>query len=155
MSLAPCAPVTPPATLDAALTAVRRSGLRASSARRLVLAALLTAGRPIAAEAIARGADGRVPCSDLGSVYRNLEALEQVGIVRRLTPGHGAALYALAPAPGSGYVACECCHEVTVASPKALASVRVAARTALGYEVSFAHVPLVGLCRSCAPGTGG
>jgi Fe2+ or Zn2+ uptake regulation protein len=141
-------------TVDAALEKVRARGLRASSARRLVLAALVVADQPITAEAIARGAGGRVPSSDVGSVYRNLDALEQVGIVRRLTPGYGAALYALAPAPEAGYVACERCHEVRLADPRGLAAVRDAARATLGYEVSFAHVPLVGLCARCAASTG-
>jgi len=137
-------------TIDDAVDAVRAHGLRATSARRLVLAALVAAGGPIPAEAIARGLDGRVPASDVGSVYRNLDALERVGIVRRLAPGDGAALYALAPSEDAGYVACERCREVQVADPEALAKVRLAARLALGYEVSFAHVPLVGLCARCA-----
>lgn len=136
--------------LDSALATVRANGLRASSARRVVLTALLAAGRPVTAEAIARGLDGRLPPSDLGSVYRNLDALEHVGIVRRLAPGGGAALYALAPSDGAGWVACERCHEVHEADARALAGVRAAARTALGYEVSFAHVPLVGVCARCA-----
>jgi Fe2+ or Zn2+ uptake regulation protein len=138
------------ATLDSTLATVRAHGLRASAARRIVLEALLAAGRPVTAEAIARGLDRRFRPSDVGSVYRNLDALEQIGIVGRLAPGDGAALYALAPAAGDGWVACERCHEVHVVGARALATVREAARSALGYEVSFAHVPLVGVCPACA-----
>ena len=61
-----------PATLDAAMTTLRKRGLRASSARRLVLAALLEARRPVTDEQIAVGLDGRLKESDLVSVYRNL-----------------------------------------------------------------------------------
>src|SRR3954449_10649256 len=150
MSLAPKSPATRPATLAAALATVRSHGLRASSARRLLLAALVAAERPITAEAIARGLDGRVPPSDVGSVYRNLEALDRIGLVHRLNPGHGAALYTLAGAADAGYVACERCGEVHTADPRALAAVRMAVRAALGYEASFTHVPLVGTCAACA-----
>ena len=150
MDNAPGAPAVRPATLDAALATVRAHGLRASSARRLLLAALVAAERPIPAEAIARGLDGRVPPSDVGSVYRNLDALERIGVVRRLLLGHGAALYTLAGGDDGGYVACERCGEVRAADPRALAVVRSAVRAALGYEAAFTHVPLVGTCSECA-----
>src|SRR4051812_40682662 len=125
-------------------------GPRPPPARRLLLAALVAAERPIPAEAIARGLDGRVPPSDVASVYRNLDALERIGIVRRLQAGHGAALYTLAGGDDGGYVACERCGEVRTANPLALATVRAAIRAALGYEASFLHVPIVGLCPVCA-----
>jgi Fur family ferric uptake transcriptional regulator len=150
MSLAPKSPATRPATLAAALATVRAHGLRASSARRLLLAALVAAERPITAEAVARGLDGRVPPSDVASVYRNLDALQRIGIVRCLHAGHGAALYTLAGGDDGGYVACERCGEVRTADPRALAAVRSAVRVALGYEASFLHVPLVGTCARCA-----
>ena len=150
MPLAHTAPAGRPATLDAALAAVRAHGLRASSARRLLLAALVAAERPIPAEAIARGLDGRVPRSDVASVYRNLDALERIGVVRRLLLGHGAALYTLAGGDDGGYVACERCGEVHAADARALTAVRTVVRAALGYEASFTHVPLVGTCASCA-----
>ena len=139
----------PPATLEAALDALRAHGLRASSARRLLLTALVAAERPVTAEAIARGLDGRVPASDVGSVYRNLDALERIGLVRRLTLCEGAALYVL-EAGDVGYVACERCGEVRPADPRALAAIRAVVRDALGYEASFAQVPLIGRCPGCA-----
>ena len=59
----------------AALAALQERGLRASSARRLVLEALYAGDEPVTAEEIAAGLDGRLPRSDLASVYRNLETL--------------------------------------------------------------------------------
>jgi len=138
------------APLDAALATVREYGLRASLARRVLLTALIAAERPVTAEAIARGLDGRVPQSDVASVYRNLDVLERAGIVRRLRAGHGAAVYTLATGGEAGYVACECCGEVRAAEPVAIAAIRTAVRAALGYEVTFTHVPLVGTCERCA-----
>jgi Fe2+ or Zn2+ uptake regulation protein len=46
--------------------------MRISAARRLVLEALYAADAPISAEQIADGLSGRLPRSDLASVYRNL-----------------------------------------------------------------------------------
>ena len=61
--------------LRSAIGLMRERGLRVSAARRLVLEALLAADGPMSAEQIAEGIGGRVPSSDIGSVYRNLQAL--------------------------------------------------------------------------------
>jgi Fur family ferric uptake transcriptional regulator len=150
MTLAPLSPVLRPTTLEAALAAVRARGMRASSARRLLLTALAATDRPIPAEAIARGFDGRVPPSDIASVYRNLDALEEVGIVRRLRAAHGAAVYVLARPDDAGYLACDGCGEVRRVDRASLAAVRAAVRAALGWEASFMEAPMAGLCPACA-----
>src|SRR5215213_6871614 len=85
-----------PASVPAAITTLRVRGLRVSSARRLVLEALFAADEPVTAETIAAGLGGRLPTSDLASVYRNLLTLEKVGLVRHLHLAGGAGLYALA-----------------------------------------------------------
>jgi Fur family transcriptional regulator, ferric uptake regulator len=136
--------------LETVLATVRERGLRASLARRVLLTALIAAERPVTAEAIARGLDGRVPPSDVASVYRNLDVLERAGIVGRLRSGCGAAVYTLATGDEAGYVACELCGDVRAAEPRAIAAVRAAVRAALGYEVTFSHVPLVGTCERCS-----
>ena len=150
MRLAQRAPATPPATLDAALAKVRSHGLRASSARRVLLTALMAAERPITAEAIARGLDGRVPRSDVASIYRNLDTLEQIGLVHHVNSGHGAALYMLAREDGAGYAFCSRCGELRAAGSEAMAAVRAAVRAAVGWDASFADVPIVGICPDCA-----
>jgi Fur family ferric uptake transcriptional regulator len=131
---------------------VRGRGLRLSSARRLVLEALFAAERPATADEIAGGLGGRVPRSDLASVYRNLETLEQLGVVHHVHAGHGPGLYALAR--GREYLLCERCGELRAVRPAALEPVRQALREAFGYEARFTHFPLVALCGECAA-TGG
>ena len=150
MELARSAPATRPAPLDAALATVRARGMRASLARRVLLTALAAAERPVTAEAIARGLDGRVPASDVGSVYRNLDALSGIGIVRRLHSGHGAALYVLADPEAAGYLACVRCGQVQPAGRRAVEAIRAAVSTSLGWRASFDQVPIAGLCPACA-----
>ena len=138
-----------PVSIDAAVATVRDGGFRLSSARRLVLEALFAADAPVTAEQIARGLDGRVPRSDLGSVYRNLEILERLGVVRHLRSAHGPALYAVAREDEEGFLACERCGEVRAGNPHAVAVIRGAVRKAFGYDASFLHFPIVGVCPSC------
>ena len=143
------APAPAPATLAAAVATVRSSGLRASTARRLVLAALFAADAPVTAEQIASGLDGLTPSSDLGSVYRNLETLERLGVVRHLHAAHGPGLYTIARDDHEGYVACERCGTIKPANPVALKLIRQAVERAFGYDASFVHFPIVGICPEC------
>ena len=98
--------------LDSAVDALRARGLRVSAARRLVLEALYAADGPITAEQIADGLAGRLPRSDLASVYRNLETLEEVGLVRHFHLGHGPGLYAPSGAGEREYLVCDSCSTV-------------------------------------------
>ena len=139
-----------PASVDGAVATLRASGLRASSARRLVLEALVAARTPVTAEQIAGGLDGLMPRSDLGSVYRNLETLERVGVVRHLHATHRAGLYAIARDEDESFLACERCGEVRPANPHAVAVIRGAVRKAFGYDASFREFPIVGVCRGCS-----
>jgi Fur family ferric uptake transcriptional regulator len=132
-----------------ALAVVRAHGLRLTGARRLVLEALFAVDRPVRAEEIAAGLDGALPASDLASVYRNLEALERIGLVRHVHFGHGAGLYELARARRDEYALCERCGTVTAVPAAELDPVRRLLEWQLGIEPHFVHFPIVGLCRRC------
>jgi Fur family ferric uptake transcriptional regulator len=145
----PClAEPAPAGDVEAAVAELRARGLRLSSSRRLVLEALFAAGRPATAEEIASGMYGRLPRCDLASVYRNLDTLEQLGLVRHMHLGHGPGLYAPA-SDDDEYVACERCGRSEAVARDVLADVRAAVRKAVGYEPRFSHFPLTGLCPSC------
>jgi Fur family ferric uptake transcriptional regulator len=143
-------PALDAADLDAAVEALRSRGLRVSAARRLVLEALFAADTPISAEQISDGLAGRLPRSDLASVYRNLETLEAVGLVRHFHLGHGPGLYGLAGAAEREYLVCNSCNAVRAVEPKEMKSVRTQIKLRFGYEASFSHYPIVGLCADCA-----
>jgi Fur family ferric uptake transcriptional regulator len=144
--------LTPPihtADVEEAVDELRRRGLRASASRRLVLAAMFASDGPVSAERIASGLDGDLPLSDLTSVYRNLEAFEELGLVRHVHLGHGPGLYALTGDGESEFLACEACDRVRVLPPAALDGVRALIREQYGYEARFSHFPIVGLCPDC------
>jgi len=129
---------------------LRAHGHRVSAARRLVLMALFAADWPVTAEQIASGLDGRVPPSDLASIYRNLEMLEQRGLVYHLHLGHGPRHYRLVGADEPCYVVCERCERVEAVAFSSLEDARAAIRQRVGYEAVFTHFPVVGVCPACA-----
>ena len=136
--------------LDEAIEAVRQGGLRLTSARRLVLEALLKAAGPISAEDIADGLGGRMTQSDIASVYRNLETLGSLGLVRHFHAGHGPGRYVLEGYGDREYIACESCGALESVDPAQLDAVRDHVRELSGFEARFSHFPIVGLCPDCA-----
>lgn len=149
----PRAGSTPPPQfrdIDEVADLLREAGGRFSASRRIVLEALFAVQEPLAAEHIAAGSDGRTAPLDLTSVYRILERLEALGVVRHVHLGHGPGLYALTRDGGREYLVCDRCDRVTVVSPSQLDHVRARVRDDLGFEASFSHFPMVGLCAACA-----
>ncbi len=143
---------TPPLkfdTIEEAIDAVRRGGMRLSTARRLVLEAFFAAEGPVSAVHLAR-----VLLIDESSVYRNLEVLERHGLIRHVHLGHGPGLYVLVGRDEVEYLYCHRCAKVTPASPGRLEAVRREIRREFGYETRFTHFAIVGLCEPCAAGTG-
>ena len=134
--------------LPAAIAALRAGGLRVSAARRVVLEALFAAEGPATAEELASGLSGRLPVSDLASMYRNLETLEELGLVRHVHFGHGAGRYVLGAATDRGYVACHRCGAFSELDEAAVGALREGIEHT-GFVARFTHFPVVGLCPQC------
>jgi len=134
---------------------MRERGLRVSAARRLVLEALLAADGPMSAEQIAHGIGGRVPSSDVASVYRNLQAFHDIGLVRHVHLGHSPGLYALTVAGELEYLTCERCADYRAVPATELDGARELIERRFGYRASFTHFPIVGLCPGCAAAESG
>jgi Fur family transcriptional regulator, ferric uptake regulator len=141
MTLSHHAPALDAPDLASALDALRANGMRISASRRHVLATLYADARPRTAEEIADG-------GDLASVYRNLDTLEAIGLVRHVHLGHGPGLYSLAGAD-TEFVSCEHCGAYEAVDPERLAEAKELIERELGYRPRFTHFPIVGLCADC------
>ena len=149
MSVSPDTRPLAPASVTSALGVLRAGGHRISAARRLVVEALFAAGGPATADRLAGGLEGRLPGSDLASLYRNLDTLAGTGLVEHLHVPHGPGLYVLT-GRGDGWASCERCGRTEALDRGDAARVRAAVRAATGFEAGLAHFPLVGVCPACA-----
>jgi len=138
---------------ESLLCDLRARGLRISTARRMIVAFLFEADAPVSAQQIAANLD-RTPL-DLASVYRNLEILEEHGVVRHFHAGHAPGRYVLAGRGEREYLTCERCGAIAEVDPAELDRVREDVRARFGYEVRFTHFPMVGRCPRCAEREGG
>jgi Fur family ferric uptake transcriptional regulator len=131
-----------------AVRELRASGLRISTARRLIIHALFDAEGPVSAAHLVNALS-----LEESSVYRNLEVLERHGLIRHLHLGHGPGLYVLAGDAEAEYLYCERCAKVTVIAPADLDPVREQIRERFGHTPRFTHFAIIGLCDECAART--
>jgi Fur family ferric uptake transcriptional regulator len=131
--------------LEDALGALRRRGLRLTSARRLVLEALFAAEVPSSAEDVAERSR-----LELTSVYRNLETLERHGFARHVHLGHGPGRYVLVGRGEREYLYCDACGAIRPLAPAELEPIRAHLREQFGFQARFTHFPIVGRCQRCA-----
>ena len=137
-------------TLDEAVSLLRDGGRRVSLARRQLLEGLFAVDRPVTAEELAQGLGGRIPPSDLAVVYRNLETLEELGLVCHVHLGHAPGRYAIVRGEACEYLACERCGIVTEIESERLDQVRRMIEEEFAFHASFRHFPIGGLCSRCA-----
>ena len=147
------APPTPhtrtPDSAATVLALLRRRGLRVSTPRRVIVQTLVDADGPLSAHEIAAGVDGGRTNLDVASVYRNLETLERVGLVRHLHTGPGPGRYLLATRSDREYLECERCGTFVEIESSELEGVRDELLSRFGYRVRFSQHPMVGVCPRC------
>lgn len=123
---------------------LRELGLRVTPQRTRVLAAVRTLGHATPEQIC-----DTVPGVDVTTVYRTLELLEQIGLVRHAHLGHGAPSYR--PAEDDHiHIVCHTCGAVADADPSLVEPLAAQLLAADGFEVDRAHFTVFGRCQQCA-----
>jgi Fur family ferric uptake transcriptional regulator len=128
---------------------LRAKGYRLTPQRQLVLEAVGTLGHATPEE-IAASVRETASGVNISTVYRTLELLEELGLVRHAHLGHGATTYSLAGADDHVHLVCRDCEGVTEAE-LALVEPAVTALAAVhGFHVDVGHFAVFGRCASCS-----
>ena len=125
------------------------AGGRRTASRQAIVEAVVGAGGHVTAEQIASTVQARFPSVTLSTVYRTLEALEELRVVDHVHLGHGRAVYHLTDHMHT-HAVCEDCGMVVELPDDLLDSVRSRLRDETGFEVDPHHFALVGRCAHCA-----
>jgi Fur family ferric uptake transcriptional regulator len=135
----------PVATPERDLAAcLRARGLRVTPQREQVLAAVRALGHGTP-EQITEA----VPDVDVTTVYRTLELLEEIGLVRHAHLGHGAPSYR--PAEDQHvHVVCHSCGGVSDADASLVDALADRLLADEGFVLDRAHFTVFGRCRDCA-----
>ncbi|HEV8489391.1 MAG TPA: Fur family transcriptional regulator [Candidatus Limnocylindrales bacterium] len=120
-----------------------------------------TAQRRALVEVLA-GTDGHVTGSDLvercrtidpattpSTVYRTLDVLEALGLVRHGHGAEGREEFHVLPEVEHGHLHCDSCGETREIQAADAASLVRALRARHGFEVDLSHVTIVGRCAAC------
>ena len=124
-------------------------GLRWTPQRRTLVTVLTeTHGHVTGAELVERCRQ-RDPATIPSTVYRTLDVLEDLGIVRHGHGPDGREEYHVLPDAVHGHLHCNGCGASWEISADEAASIVRSLDVERGFEVDLSHVTIVGRCRSC------
>lgn len=129
---------------------LRQRGLRWTPQRRTVIEVLAAADGHVAAADLVERCRSRDPSTVPSTVYRTLNVLEELGLIRH---GHGAdgrEEFHVLPEREHGHLHCTECGNTWEIDESAANGIAQAFRGVDGFEIDIGHVTVVGRCRECA-----
>ena len=127
---------------------LHEKGLRLTPQRELVLSAVRALGHAIPEE-VAEKVRQTHPGINLSTVYRNLETLENVGLVQHAHLGHGGVRYHSATEDIHAHLNCEHCGAIIEVPIDVTAPLTQALLDGYGFHTDLAHLAISGRCESC------
>lgn len=128
-------------------------GLRWTPQRRLLVDVLAeTDGHITGAELVER-------CRELdqqttpSTVYRTLDVLEDIGLIRHAHGLDGREEFHVRPAAEHGHLHCSVCGKAWEISEQDARGLVAEFRRARGFAVDLGHLSVVGVCKDCQDGT--
>jgi Fe2+ or Zn2+ uptake regulation protein len=135
-------------TVEDVLAIFRARGGRVTNSRRLLLHALFDVPRDRTAEELAAVIQAKTPDVNLSTIYRNLEELEQLGVIVHAHLAHGPATYHLA-ARAHGHLVCEECGAAIEAPGDIFEGLARTVESRYGFEIHPYHFAVPGRCQPC------
>ena len=131
---------------------LRARGYRVTPQRQLVLEAvtMLRHGTP---EEIGTEVQRTARGVNISTVYRTLELLEELGLVKHTHLGHGPPTYHLATEADHVHLVCRDCGEVRDAPPGVANGLIKVLDDEYGFETDVHHLTVYGRCRTCIAGS--
>lgn len=129
---------------------LRERGLRWTPQRRTVVEVLATSRGHVTGAELVERCRAVDPATIPSTVYRTLDVLEKIGLVRH---GHGAdgrAEFHVRPEADHGHLHCEGCGGRWEIDAEPAAAIVELLRASEGFEVDLSHVTVVGRCSACA-----
>lgn len=133
---------------DALRDRLREQGLRLTPQRELVLAAVERLGHATPEEVLAQVRESSESLN-LSTVYRTLDVLEQVGLVRHAHLTDRGATYHSVGGPAHFHAICRKCERVRSVDVEVAADFAERLRTDLGFVVDIGHLTIFGDCEVC------
>ncbi|HEX4429604.1 MAG TPA: transcriptional repressor [Frankiaceae bacterium] len=130
-------------------TKLREGGYRLTAQRQLVLEAVSRLGHATP-EDICVEVRSTAHAVNISTIYRNLELLEELGLVAHAHLNHGAPTYHATTEEPHVHLVCSRCDAVEPVSTELVADVVARLGEERGFRVDVRHVTFSGLCKDCS-----
>lgn len=131
------------------LQAMAKAGYSTTQPRQAVIAVIANASGYLSPLQILATARQFYPPLGLVTVYRTLDILAHMGLVRKVHLSAGCHSYALTEKTHGHYIICQTCKQVVEFEGCDLGSVLAHVEGQTGYEVTGHWLELFGLCPAC------
>ena len=125
-------------------------GLRWTPQRRALLEVLVSSNGHVTGAELVERCRAIDPETTASTVYRTLDALEGIGLVRHSHGHDGREEFHVLPATVHGHLRCEACGgtwEIEIDEARQLTRSLVRSR---GFQVNLSHLTVVGRCATCS-----
>ena len=133
---------------DDLATRLREQGLRLTPQRQLILRAVEELRHATPDEVLAH-VRSQVSSVNASTVYRTLEVLEELGLVRHTHLSDRAPTYHSAREPEHFHLVCRNCQRVRSVEPDVATALVATLRTEHGFAVDLGHLAIFGNCVNC------
>jgi Fur family transcriptional regulator, ferric uptake regulator len=123
---------------------------RVTPQRRVILEAICDLDGHLSADEIVTEVTQRLPGVSPSTVYRNLQALENVGLISHVHMGHAVAQYQPANHGGHHHLVCGTCGRTEKVDKRVTRSLQRSLLASHGFEADFEHFAIYGTCAACA-----
>ena len=128
---------------------LRSKGYRLTPQRELVLRAVVRLGHATPDDILTAVREESLAVN-ISTVYRTLELLEELGLVRHAHITDRAPTYHPTTAPAHVHLVCRECHAITEVAPDVIAPLTDTLRERYGFTTDVGHLTIFGTCGDCA-----
>jgi Fur family ferric uptake transcriptional regulator len=134
---------------------LRSRGLRWTPQRRALLEVLLQSEGHVTGAELVERCRAVDPTTVPSTVYRTLDVLEELGVVRHAHGVDGREEFHILPASDHGHLYCTNCHGAWEVGAEEAGSLLAEMERSRGFRVQLSHLSIAGLCRACAESSAG
>jgi Fur family transcriptional regulator, ferric uptake regulator len=128
---------------------LQEHGYRLTPARRAIITSLLATGGHLSADQLAEQVHQTSPTVGRMTVYRTLDLLCQLGLLRTVYQGTGAAHYILLESGHHHHLICDQCHLTIEFDECTLEGLSQKLAEEFGFHIAGHLVEFYGLCPAC------
>ena len=145
----PPAPVTSPAGWADIAVRLRAAGLRWTPQRRVLVEVLSQTDGHVTGSELVERCRAVDPATTPSTVYRTLDVLEGLGIVRHAHGVDGREEFHVLPQSEHGHLHCRGCRQTWEIDEVEAGALVSALSTDRGFRVDLSHLSVSGLCAGC------